>query len=278
MPKLLINGVRLYYETHGKGFPLVLAYGLGGNTKEWAPQVSALSQRYRLILWDPRGHGQSASPKERNQYGLGILAQDLLGLMDHLNLPKAYVGGLSMGGGIATRFALAHPERVEALLIIDSASASGLPMSPEMRAMREKTIELALTAGMEAVARYAIEANPNMAGRATKGAEAAKGIMEMYVGLDPVGYAHSVWAIINDDSITDRLSEIRLPTLVLAGQDDPAFPAAKLTHERIPGSKFVVIPNAGHLSNLDQPDAFNRELLAFLSEVDAHMRRAAARR
>ena len=277
MPRELINGVQIYYESHGHGFPLALAYGLGGNTEEWAPQLPVLSEHYRLILWDPRGHGRSESPQSREHYGLAISARDLLGLMDRLDIPRAYVGGLSMGGGIATRFTLAHPERVEALLIIDSASASGLPASSEGRAMREKTIELALNEGMKAVAEYAIESNPNIAGRATKGADAVKGLMDMYLGLDPVGYAHSVRAILDFDPITEKLSEIRAPTLVLAGQDDPALPAARATHERIAGSKLVVIPDAGHLSNLDQPEGFNKEVLGFLTAVDARRRQASPR-
>ena len=269
MPKALVNGVQIYYEASGEGGPLILCYGLGGNTTQWSSQVSEFSQRYRLILWDPRGHGRSDSPGEREQYGLGISAGDLLGLMDHLEVASAYVGGLSMGAGISTRFALAHPDRVDALLIIDSATALGLPTPPEARAMREKTIELALTEGMEAVFRYSIQANPNMAGRAKRDPEAAKGIMDMYLALDPTGYAHSIGAVLDAESTADRLSEIKVPTLVLAGDEDPALPAARQTHERISGSKMVVIPGAGHLSNLDQPDAFNREVMAFLSEVDA---------
>ena len=277
MPEALVNGVQIYYETSGEGLPLILCYGLGGNTTQWSPQVSEFSQRYRLILWDPRGHGRSGSPREQERYGLEISATDLLGLMDHLEISRAYVGGLSMGAGISTRFALAHPERVDALLIIDSATALGLPTQPEARAMREKTIELALTEGMEAVYRYAIEANPNMAGRARQGPEAAKGIMEMYQALDPTGYAHSIRAILDAESTADRLSQIQVPTLVLAGEEDPALPAARLTHEKISGSKMVVIPGAGHLSNLDQPDAFNREVLAYLSEVDARRLKVPAR-
>ena len=272
MPKESINHTRIYYESHGKGFPLVLSYGLGGTTRQWAPQVPALARDYRLILWDPRGHGQSDSPRDESAYGMDVSAADLLGLVDRLDLSRAYVGGLSMGGGIATRFTLAHPERVAALLIIDSASASGVPFSPETVAMRERTIELALNEGMEAVARHSMDDNPNISWRAERDPEAAKGIMNMYLALDPVGYAHSVRALLDAASITDRLQEIRVPTLVLVGAEDPALPAARLTHEKIPGSKLVVIPDAGHLSNLDQPDAFNREVSAFLSEVDAMAR------
>ena len=81
----------------------------------WAGQIDAFSKDYRFIVWDPRGHGKSESPPHRKQYGLRISAEDLYGLMNHLGIEKAYVGGLSMGGGIATRFAMAYPERVAAL-------------------------------------------------------------------------------------------------------------------------------------------------------------------
>ena len=161
MPRVLVNGVHIYYESHGEGFPLVFAYGLGGNTTEWASQIPAFSKQYRFIVWDPRGHGQSDSPPNLDQYGSGTSAYDLLELLNHLEIERAYVGGLSMGGGISTRFALLHPERVEALLIVDSASASGLPTSEANLRMRNRIVELALTEGMEAVADYAIKHKTN---------------------------------------------------------------------------------------------------------------------
>ena len=269
MSKALINGVTIHYESYGSGFPLILAYGLGGNTGQWQPQVVALSEGYRLILWDPRGHGQSESPPRRDQYSLDISADDLHGLMDHLDLPKAYVGGLSMGGAIATRFTLAHPERVAALLIIDSATASGIPLPTAVKASLEKNVELASAQGMEAVADHAIAASPNIAGRVRQGPEAVRAIRKVIVANSPIGYANTVQAILDSDSITDRLPQIKVPTLVLVGDEDTALPAAHVTHERIASSELVIIPNAGHLSNLEQPDAFNRAMLKFLVAMDA---------
>ena len=272
MPVETTNGVEIYYESHGEGFPLFLSFGLGGNTTGWASQVPALSQHYRVIVWDPRGHGKSGSPREKEQYGLDVSALDLLGLMDHLNIPKAYVGGQSMGGSISIKFALTYPERLEALLVIDSAIGLAPPDPPEARARREKTIELALTEGMEAVV-------ANAAGGSATPAESEKGrpppvkgisdIKEMLLAQDPVGYAYSIRAMADSESMVDALSQITVPTLVLAGQEDHALPAARLTHEKISGSKLVVLPNAGHLSNLDQPEGFNKEVLEFLAEVDA---------
>ena len=151
IPRAPINGVHLHYESYGNGFPLVLAYGLG-NTGLWAGQLEAFSRHYHVILWDPRGHGQSDSPPQREHYSLQISAEGLRGLLDHLGITHASIGGQSMGGGIAARFAVTYPDQVAALSIIDSASASGLPMSAATRAMRENTIELAETQGMAAVA------------------------------------------------------------------------------------------------------------------------------
>ena len=272
MPRVLINGVNIYYESHGNGFPLVFAYGLGGNTGEWAGQISALSQLYRFIIWDPRGHGRSDSPPRREQYSLQISAEDLYGLLNHLGIERAYVGGLSMGGGISARFAVAHPEQVAALLIIDSGSASGRPMSLEMRAMRERSIELAETQGMEAVAEYCIQANPNLKTQVEAGPEALEGVRQMFLALNPTGYANTIRALLEPDFPTERLREITAPTLVLVGGEDPAQEAAYLTHTKIAGSQYVVIPGAGHLSNLDKPEEFNGHILEFLQRVEAGVR------
>jgi 3-oxoadipate enol-lactonase len=267
MPTVKINDVNIYYESHGSGLPLVFAYGLGGNTGMWAGQIEAFAQYYRFIIWDPRGHGKSDSPPQPERYGQAISAQDLQGLLDHLDIEKAYIGGLSMGGGIATRFALKHPERVAALLIIDSASASGLPMSDAMRVMRQKTIELAETKGMAAVAVFAIDANPNLRTQAEASPEARQGLRRMFLDLNPTGYANTIRALIAGTFPSEQLSTLTMPTLVLVGEDDPALKAARLIHEKIAGSQLVILPNAGHLSNLDRPQAFNNSVLTFLRSV-----------
>jgi 3-oxoadipate enol-lactonase len=174
---------------------------------------------------------------------------------------------LSMGGGIATRFAVAHPERVTALLIIDSASASGLAMKPAMRQMRKKTIELAETQGMEAVANYIIEANPNLRTQAQASPEAYQRLRRMFLDLNADGYANTIRTLLDDTFSTQQLSTLTMPTLVIVGENDPALEAARLTHRSIPGSRLVVLPEAGHLSNLDRPEEFNAGILDFLDQV-----------
>jgi 3-oxoadipate enol-lactonase len=126
---------------------------------------------------------------------------------------------------------------------------------------------------MEAVAKYSIVNNPNIAGRVKRDSNAEREVCNMYLALNPKGYANAVRAAISAESITDRLPEIKTPTLLLAGEEDPALPAVCLTHQKITSSKMVIIPNAGHLSNLDNPKAFNREVIKFLVEIDSkHLR------
>ena len=268
MPTAKINDINIYYESHGTGFPLVFAYGIGGNTTEWQPQIPVFSQSYRFIVWDPRGHAQSDSPPNADRYTQELFAQDLEGLLDYLGIDQAYVGGLSMGGGIATRFTILHPERVAALLIFDSFSASGLETPPENRRMREEIIRLTETEGMLAVAEYAMKNNPNISQTASLGKEQENLIRQMYLALNPVGYAHSTRMILHAVFAASLLEGIKVPTLVLAGQEDGALPACRFIHEKIKESKLVVIPEAGHLSNLDQPVAFNHAVLEHLASVD----------
>ena len=112
--------VRIYYEEHGEGSPLVLAYGIGGNAGMWDVNVPALAAHHRLVLWEPRGHARSDSPEDPARYSFARWVLDLETVMDHLGLRTAHVGGLSLGAGIATRFALRFPSRVRSLLVTNS--------------------------------------------------------------------------------------------------------------------------------------------------------------
>src|SRR5215470_655720 len=152
--------VRIYYEVHGDGTPLVLAYGIGGNADLWDVNVPALAARHRLVLWEPRGHARSDSPKDPARYSFERWVLDLRDVLDHLGLRRAHVGGLSLGAGIATRFALTFPARVRSLLVTNSSSAVGLPLSVDNIVMRARSIEVTLTRGMDAMAEFAMASNP----------------------------------------------------------------------------------------------------------------------
>jgi pimeloyl-ACP methyl ester carboxylesterase len=261
------DGVRVYFEEYGRGEPIVLAYGIGGNLGMWEPNIEELSAEHRLILWEPRGHARSDSPEDPRKVTFAQWVWDLHDLMDHLGLERAIVGGLSLGGGIATRFTLAHPERVRALLVIDSSSASGLPLGVDNIVMRAKSIEVTLAGGMDAMAEFAIQSNPNVAGRLKLDPSARKEIFDYYRMLKPIGYANALRALLQMDYITDRLDEITVPTLLVCGNEDPSLGPMREIQRRITQAKFALLAPAGHFANRDQPEAFNRAVVDFLKTL-----------
>jgi pimeloyl-ACP methyl ester carboxylesterase len=268
--------VRIYYEEHGRGTPLVLAYGIGGNTDMWDTNTPALAARHRVILWEPRGHARSDSPEDPARYSFARWALDLRDLLDHLRIRRAHVGGLSLGGGIATRFALRWPGRVRSLIVTNSSSAAGLPLSVENLAMRIRSIEVTLSQGMDAMAELAMAANPNVAGRLALNPGAKAEFYEEYRRLSPIGYANSLRALIAMDHMTaelPRLARHRIPVLLIGGDQDPSLGPMKVMHAKIRGSTLTVLSPATHFANRDQPEAWNRAALEFLARCDGRATR-----
>jgi pimeloyl-ACP methyl ester carboxylesterase len=265
--------VRLYYEEHGRrGTPLVLAYGIGGNADMWDVNRDALAAHHRLVLWEPRGHARSDSPEDAAKFSFGRWALDLKAVLDHLGIRKAHVGGLSLGAGIATRFALRFPSRVRALMVTNSSSAAGLPLSVENLVMRARSIEITLTKGMDAMAEYAMAANPNLSERLALDPSARDEFYEEYRRLSPIGYANSLRALLAMDHITDQLPRLRMPVLLIGGDRDPSLAPMRVMHRKVRGSKLVVLSPASHFANRDQPEAWNRTVLEFLARCDRRTR------
>ncbi|PYM42541.1 MAG: hypothetical protein DME12_07165 [Candidatus Rokuibacteriota bacterium] len=260
--------VRLYYEEHGRGTPLVLAYGIGGNTKMWDVNVPGLAARHRLILWEPRGHARSDAPADPAKYSFQRWALDLKAVLDHLGLRRAHLGGLSLGAGIVTRFALRFPGRARSLVVTNSSSASGLPLTWQNVVMRARSIEITLTQGMDAMAEFAMAANPNLSERLALDPEAKAEFYEEYRQLTPIGYANSLRALLAMDHITDQLSTLRMPVLLVGGDRDPSLAPMKVMRQKIRGSTLVVLAPASHFANRDQPEAWNRTVLDFLARVE----------
>ncbi len=265
--------VRLYYEAHGRGgTPLVLAYGIGGNADMWDVNRDALAAHHRLVLWEPRGHARSDSPEDPAKYSFQRWALDLKAVLDHLRIQKAHVGGLSLGAGIATRFALKFPARVRSLVVTNSSSAAGLPLSVENLVMRARSIEITLTKGMEAMAEFAMAANPNLSERLAIEPNAREEFYAEYRALSPIGYANSLRALLAMDHITDQLPRLRVPVLLIGGDRDPSLAPMKVMHRKVRGSTLVVLSPASHFGNRDQPEAWNRTVLEFLARRDRRAR------
>ncbi|MBI3827809.1 MAG: alpha/beta fold hydrolase [Candidatus Rokubacteria bacterium] len=262
------DGVRIYYESHGEGTPVVLAYGIGGNADLWDVNLPALAARHRVVLWEPRGHARSDSPADPAKYSFERWVLDLRDVMDHLGLRRAHVGGLSLGAGIATRFTLRHPARVRSLIVTNSSSAAGLPLSVDNLVMRARSIEITLAQGMDAMAEFAMAANPNVAARLALDPGARDEFYAYYRRLTPIGYANALRALLAMDHITDRLPTIRVPVLLVGGDRDPSLEPMRVMHRKIRGSKLVVLSPASHFANRDRPAEWNETVLAFLATVD----------
>ena len=257
------NGINVNYTLDGPAAaPVVtLSHSLAADLGMWNPQMAALTARLRVLRYDTRGHGATDVPA--GPYTLERLADDALGLLTALGIPKTHWIGLSMGGMIGQTLALKAPERLASLLLCDTSSR----VPTEAKPMWDERIRVAETQGMEPLVEPTIgrwftapfrERRPDVIER----------VRAMIRATNPRGYAGCCHAIAGLN-LTDRLSAIRVPTLVVVGEDDPGTPvaAARVIHEQIKGSELTIIPSASHLSNMEQPEAFTAAVSGFLSKV-----------
>jgi pimeloyl-ACP methyl ester carboxylesterase len=257
VPTIDRDGVEIHYELHGPpgdnshAPPILLSHGYGATSRMWDGQVAAFADRYRLVLWDMRGHGQSGDPADPALYSHALTVGDMAAVLDACGIERAIIGGLSLGGVMSLAFHLAHPERVRALMLFDT----GLGFrNPEARRQWNERAE--------ARARELEEKGlPNSGG----GAETRLARHRSAQGL--AGAARGMLRM-TDGTLIGALPQIAVPTLVLVGADDRHFlAAADYMAAKIPGAQKIVIPDAGHAANLDQPEAFNRAVTAFLSTL-----------
>ena len=253
MPTIDRDGVEIHYEAHGpeNAPPILLSHGYGATSRMWDGQVAAFADRYRLILWDMRGHGQSGDPADPALYSHALTVGDMAAVLDACGIERAIIGGLSLGGVMSLAFHLAHPERVRALMLFDTGPGF---RNPEARRQWNERAE--------ARARELEEKGlPNSGG----GAETRLARHRSAQGL--AGAARGMLTM-QDGSLIGALPQIAVPTLVLVGADDRHFlAAADYMAAKIPGVQKTVIPDAGHAANLDQPEAFNRAVAEFLSTL-----------
>ena len=252
MPLLNRDGVAIHYEVSGTGPPLLLTHGYSATGAMWAGQVEALSQHFRLIRWDMRGHGGSDYPDDPAAYSEAATVADMAALLDTVGAERAIIGGLSLGGYMSLAFHLAHPDRVRALLIIDTGPGY---RNDEARAgWNRNALRTAERYESEGLGRLA-SGSPEMRTaqhRNAKGlALAARGMLTQ-----------------RDDRVISSLPSIAVPSLVVVGANDTPFLAASdYMAGKIPGARKAVIENAGHAANIDQPAAFNAAVLGFLRQT-----------
>ena len=217
----------------------------------WRGQVEDLQSDYRVITWDLRGHGQSDSPEQPNDYSRSAAVGDMLAILDACGIERAVVGGLSLGGYLSLAFHLAHPERVRALMLFDTGPGYKSPAARET-----------WNRGAE---RLACEFEKHGLSALPGGAEVRKSHHRSAAGLARAARGTLVQ---RDAQVAESLGDIRVPTLVLAGeQDEPFLAATDYMASRIPNATKVLVPGAGHAVNIEQPPAFNREVQSFLSSL-----------
>ncbi|HVC77859.1 MAG TPA: alpha/beta hydrolase [Candidatus Micrarchaeaceae archaeon] len=266
------NDQWIHYEDSGGNLPpVVLAHGLLMDCQMFAPQVEALRSRFRLITWDARCHGETESTDQPFAYW--DLAEDLRGLLDHLGIERAVIGGMGQGGFVALRFALRHPKRVAALILLSTQAGSE---TPEKVATYESILEAWETKGMndqlaEKIA--AIILGDKWPGR---GAWIAKWRQRPPSLLRP-----AFIALVGRENLNDRLSEIRAPALVIHGAADAAIDIELAQHlcSKLANSlPLIRIEGGGHACNLTHPNPVNLAVQRHLVELGLATPRRVERR
>jgi pimeloyl-ACP methyl ester carboxylesterase len=261
MPEINRDGVHLYYEVHGSGPVLLLTHGYSSTSAMWQGQIAALSKHHKLVLWDMRGHGQSDYPGDPSAYSEALTVADMAALLDEVGATSAIVGGLSLGGYMSLAFYRVHPERVGALLIIDTG--------PGFRKDDAR----------EAWNKRARDTGDRFDREGLNVLESASRERSSVSHRDASGLAHAARGMLTqrDARVIETLPAIKVPALVVVGADDTPFLAASdYMAAKIPGARKVVIPAAGHAVNIDQPRAFIDAVLPFLDGLDIKTQKVAS--
>lgn len=261
--RIVANGIVTRFELDGAAdAPVVtLSHSLASSLEMWEPQVPVLTKCYRVLRYDTRGHGGSEVPP--GPYTLETLADDVVGLLRALDIKKTHFVGLSMGGMIGQALALRQPEMLLSLVLADTTSR----MPPEAQPLWDARIEAAQNQGMAALADGTIARwfTPPFVARAPEVVDRIRMVIRTTAPQGFVGCAEAIRRL----DFSERLSEIRLPTLVIVGEQDLGTPlaASEFMHRAIPGSRLVVLPAAAHLSNIEQAERFNEALTGFLADL-----------
>ena len=262
--RTVVDGVVIAHALEGSAGapPVTLSHPLGATLALWDAQAARLVRRFRVLRYDTRGHGDSAVPP--GPYTVEQMAADLRGLLDAVGIERTHFVGLSMGGLVGMAAALAFPDRIRSLVLCDTTACYGAGLRP----MWEDRIRVAETDGMtETLVDKTLEIWFTPAFRERERATVDR-VRAMLRATDPAGYAAAIRAIGFVD-LTERIGAIRCPTLVVGGAQDPGTtPAmARTIHERIAGSRLVILPDAMHCSPVEQAEAFDRALQEFLAGV-----------
>ena len=264
MSKARVRGVDIAYDDRGSGPSVVLLHGYPFSRSMWREQVEELKQTHRVVIPDLRGHGESAvTPAPATMQDMAL---DVAAILEKLNISRATVAGFSMGGYVALAFYRLFPLRVRSLVLADTRAQADTEEGKQNRAVQA---EKALKEGMEGIADALL---PKLLAPETvaKRPDIVKRVREMMVKTEPEGAAAALQGMAQRQDQTAFLSRIISPTLIIVGREDSLAPLAdaEIMHREIGGSRLVIIEGAGHVSNIERPEEFNRAFVKFLHDVE----------
>ena len=271
MPTFSANGVNIYYEVTGEGYPLVWSHEFGGSYESWETQVRYFTRRYRVITYAARGWPPSDVPSDPEAYTQEHVVNDLYLLLRHLGIEQAHIGGLSMGGSVALNFGIAHPEMARSLIV--AAAGSGTTNREEFLASGQALCDRLISQGMAAVAgEYGMTDNRIQLLR--KDPQGWEEFHRLLASHSALGSALTFRGFVMNRptiyALEDKLRGLQVPTLIMIGdEDEPCIEPAIFMKRNIPRSGLTVFPQSGHAINLEEPDLFNRTVLDFLTAVEA---------
>ena len=260
MPTHSVNGINIYYEIEGQGPPLLFLHGLGSSSRGWAFQREPFAQRFHVILVDARGHGNSDKPP--GPYSVAMMAADVAGLLDALETGPVHVVGLSMGGMIGFQLAVDRPDLVRSLVAVNSLPELVPHTLGERLALWQRKLLMRLLSPQRLARALGQRLFPKPEQK-----ELLDAFVEDFMRNDPAAYRAAAHALMGW-SVRDRIGQIACPALFVSGDRDYTPPAAKEAYaQEIPNARAAVIPDSGHATPVDQPDAFNEVVLNFLSSI-----------
>ena len=272
MPFAQTNNIRTFYEIHGEGRPIVLIHGGLVDCRMWQPQVEPFSKKYRVITYDIRGHGQTGG-SEKRVYSVQLLAEDLRALLEQLQVDKPVVCGLSLGGIVAQTYAASHPADIAALILCDTAVSATLTSSDKVQTylIGWSLAPSVRIMGARRFTDYAFGLAKLMRGETWFGqnVEAQTYVQEAMRAFDTAEMAKIYDLLVRFR--TPELEKIKVSTLITNGEHESqsVFRHAEYLQKHISNTQATTIPGAGHLSNVENPEAFNEQVLRFLERIEA---------
>ena len=268
-----VNGIKLSYEEAGEGLPLLFVHEFAGEARSWHLQMRAFARRYRCIAYNARGYPPSDVPTGPEDYSQAQAAEDIRGMLDALDIPRAHVCGLSMGGYATLHFGLRHPDRALSLTVAGAGYGSVPGEREQFKRDSEAVAQRFEQQPMREVAEIYTK-GPTRVQFLDKDPVGWQEFYDMFAAQSAEGHARTQRGVqLRRPSIYELekdLERLTVPTLIMTGdEDDPCLEPGIFMKRKIRSAGLVVLPKAGHGINLEEPELFNRALLDFLAAVDA---------